>query len=151
MKQGIIAGYPVIDLSVTIYDGSYHEVDSSEMAFKIAGSLALKKAFVEAGPIILEPILNVEIKVPESYMGDVMGDLNSRRGRILGMDPKGKYQIIKAQVPEPEMFKYVTTLKSMTQGRGSFTYSFSHYEQVPATLEQQLKDEFQKEKEEANK
>lgn len=148
MVRGVVAGYPVIDVATTIYDGSYHDVDSSEMAFKMAGSIAFRKAFADAGAIILEPINNVEIKVPSDYMGDVMGDLSSRRGRPLGMEPSGKYQIIKAQVPESEMYMYVTDLKAMTQGRGAFTMDFSHYEQVPGQLEAQLKEEYAKLKEE---
>jgi elongation factor G len=148
MARGVVTGYPVIDVTATIFDGSFHNVDSSEMAFKMAGIIAFRKAFTDAGPIILEPINIVEVKVPSDFMGDVMGDLTSRRGRPLGMEPKGRYQIIKAEVPESEMFKYVTTLKSMTQGRGSFTMTFDHYEQVPGDLEMKLKEEYAREREE---
>lgn len=146
MKFGVIAGYPVIDCTATIYDGSYHDVDSSEMAFKIAGRLAFKAAFEKADPLLLEPINTIEVTVPDDFLGSVMGDLSSRRGRIMGQDQKGKYLTIKATVPESEMFKYVTTLKSMTQGRGYFIAAFDHYEEVPANLAQQLKDEYAKEK-----
>lgn len=134
MEEGIIAGYPVVALKVTLYDGSYHSVDSSEMAFKIAASMALKKGFVDANPVLLEPILNVNVTVPESFMGDVMGDLNKKRGKILGMEPKGVNQVIRAQAPMSEMFRYAIDLRSITQGRGSFTTEFSHYEEVPQQI-----------------
>lgn len=144
MAQGVIAGYPVIDVSVTIYDGSYHEVDSSAQAFEIAGSLGFKNAFVEGDPYVLEPIYAIEVTVPESYMGDIMGDLNSRRGKIMGMEAKGKNQIIRAHVPLAELLTYVTNLRSLTQGRGSFTMKFDHYEEAPANIQQQLIAEYQK-------
>lgn len=134
MENGIIAGYPIVNLRVSLYDGSYHNVDSSEMAFKIAASVALKKGFADANPVLLEPVLNVEITVPDDYMGDVMGDLNKKRGRIMGMEPQDGLQTIKAQVPMSEMFKYAIDLRSMTQGRGSFQTEFSHYEEVPAQI-----------------
>ncbi len=134
MENGIIAGYPIVNLRVSLYDGSYHNVDSSEMAFKIAASVALKKGFSDANPVLLEPVLNVEITVPDDYMGDVMGDLNKKRGRIMGMEPQDGLQTIKAQVPMSEMFKYAIDLRSMTQGRGSFQTEFSHYEEVPAQI-----------------
>jgi elongation factor G len=131
MERGVLAGYRVVDLKVTVYDGSYHPVDSSEMAFQMAGSQAFQKAFMGAKPVLLEPIYHVEVTVPEKYMGDVMGDLNSRRGRIQGMDPEGTFQVIKAEVPLAELYKYSTSLRSMTQGTGDYTMEFTHYEQVP--------------------
>lgn len=147
MAEGVIAGYPVIDVAVTIYDGSYHEVDSSAQAFEVAGSLGFKNAFAEADPYLLEPIYAIEVIVPESYMGDIMGDLNSRRGRIMGMEGKGKNQVIKAHVPLAELLSYVTNLRSLTQGRGSFKMTFDHYEEAPANVAQQLITEFEKAKE----
>ncbi len=132
MEKGVLAGYPVVDIQVTLYDGSYHPVDSSEMAFKIAASMAFKKGFMEAKPILLEPILSVEVRTPEEFMGDVIGDLNKKRGKILGMEPEGRYQIVKALVPQAEMTKYAIDLRSMTQGRADFTVNFDHYEEVPA-------------------
>ena len=120
------------DVKVTLYDGSYHDVDSSEMAFKIAGSMAFKEACRKAKPVLLEPVMAVEVVVPEEYMGDVIGDLNSRRGRIEGMELRGGTQIIKSMVPLSEMFGYATELRSRTQGRGSFTMHFAQYEEVPA-------------------
>ncbi len=135
MVNGIIAGYPVTDIKVTLTDGSYHEVDSSEMAFKIAASGAIKKGALQAKPILLEPIYNVEVTVPESYMGDIIGDFNSRRGRILGMEPiGGGLGMVRAQVPLAEVFRYSIDLRSMTQGRGKFDMSFDHYEEVPARI-----------------
>ena len=129
---------PMSDVKVTLYDGSYHEVDSSEMAFKIAGSMALKEAAKKAKPVLLEPIMAVEVVVPEEYMGDVIGDLNSRRGRIEGMELRGTTQIIKSMVPLSEMFGYATELRSRTQGRGSFTMHFGRYEEVPAALAEEI-------------
>ncbi len=129
--KGVLAGYPVIKLKATLYDGSYHPVDSSEMAFKIAASLAYKKGLVDAAPIILEPIVHVDVKIPDSYMGDIIGDINKKRGKVLGMEPEGKYQKVSAEVPQSEMLRYATDLRSMTQGRGSFTMSFERYEEVP--------------------
>lgn len=131
MEEGNLAGYPVVDIKVALYDGSYHTVDSSEMAFKIAASMALRGAIDQADPVLLEPIMDVEVTVPEQFMGDIMGDLNSRRGRIQGMVPGQGLQVIKAQVPLAEMFDYAIDLRSMTQGRGFFTMKFSHYEEVP--------------------
>jgi elongation factor G len=138
LEGGILAGYPMSDIKVTLYDGSYHEVDSSEMAFKIAGSLALKDAARRAKPVLLEPIMSIEVVVPEEYMGDVIGDLNSRRGRIEGMELRGTSQIVKAMVPLSEMFGYATELRSRTQGRGSFTMHFGRYEEVPASLAEEI-------------
>jgi len=138
LEGGILAGYPMSDVKVTLYDGSYHEVDSSEMAFKIAGSLAIKAAAKKAKPVLLEPIMAVEVVVPEEYMGDVIGDLNSRRGRIEGMELRGTTQIIKAMAPLSEMFGYATALRSRTQGRGSFTMHFGKYEEVPGALAEEI-------------
>ncbi|HHV62594.1 MAG TPA: elongation factor G [Firmicutes bacterium] len=138
LAEGVLAGYPLVDLRVTLYDGSYHPVDSSEMAFKIAASMALKKGAMDAKPVLLEPIMNVEVVVPEAYMGDIMGDLNKRRGKILGMEPSGKNQVIKALVPMAEMFKYAIDLRSITGGRGHYSMSFDHYEEVPAQISQQI-------------
>jgi len=138
LEGGILAGYPMSDLRVTLYDGSYHDVDSSEIAFKIAGSIAVKEAARRAKPVLLEPIMSVEVVVPEEYMGDVIGDLNSRRGRIEGMELRGTSQIIKAHVPLSEMFGYATDLRSRTQGRGSFTMHFGRYEEVPANLAEEI-------------
>ena len=130
-QRGFLAGFPVVDFRVILYDGSYHDVDSSEMAFKIAGSLAFKKAMEQAKPVLLEPIMNVEVYAPEAYAGDLIGDLNQRRGRIQGMDTRGSARVIKAQAPMAEMLTYASDLTSMTQGRGSFSMEFSHYDQVP--------------------
>ena len=138
LEGGILAGYPMSDIKVTLYDGSYHDVDSSEMAFKIAGSLAIKDAVRRAKPVLLEPIMAVEVVVPEEYMGDVIGDLNSRRGRIEGMELRGTTQIIKSSVPLSEMFGYATELRSRTQGRGSFTMHFGKYEEVPGALAEEI-------------
>ncbi len=134
MAEGVLAGYPVVDLRVSLIDGSYHTVDSSEMAFKIAGSLGFKKGVLECQPTLLEPIVNIMIEIPDEYMGDVIGDLNSRRGKVLGMDTLGNHQIIKGQVPLAEILKYAPDLRSMTSGRGTFTYEHSHYEEVPSYI-----------------
>jgi len=147
-ERGYIAGYPVVDFKVTLYDGSYHNVDSSDMAFKVAGSLAFKKAMEKAKPVLLEPIMDVEIYSPEENAGDLMGDLNGRRGRIQGMDVKGTTQVIRAQVPMSEMLNYAPTLTSMTGGRGSFHMEQSHYDVVPAQLTDRIVAEVQREKEE---
>ncbi|MCL4522097.1 MAG: elongation factor G [Firmicutes bacterium] len=139
MQSGVLAGYPTIDLRATIYDGSYHEVDSSEMAFKIAGSMAFKKAAQKANPVLLEPLMAVEVVVPDDYMGDVIGDLNARRGRIEGMDPRaGGLQVIRGLVPLAEMFGYATDLRSRTQGRGTYTMQFSHYDEAPRHITEQV-------------
>ena len=138
MEKGVIAGYPFIHLKVTLIDGSYHNVDSSEMAFKIAGSLAFKKGIQEANPILLEPIMEMEIMVDKEHVGDVMGDLNSRRGKVLGMDSAGKYEVVNAQVPQSEIQLYAPDLTSMTGGRGTFTVKFSHYEEVPAHIAEKI-------------
>lgn len=136
--EGGLAGYPVVDFKVDLVDGSYHPVDSSEMAFKIAGSMAFKKAVMEAKPTLLEPVMQLEITVPDDCMGDVIGDLNSRRGRVLGMDTQGKKQIIRANVPLAEVLKYAPDLRSMTAGRGMYTMKFSHYEEVPGPLQEKI-------------
>jgi elongation factor G len=130
-ENGVLAGYPVVDVKATLYDGSYHEVDSSEMAFKIAGSMGFKEAAKKAKPVLLEPIMNVEVVTPEEYMGDVIGDLNSRRGRVQSMEKRGRAQVIKAQVPLSEMFGYATDLRSKTQGRATYTMQFANYDEVP--------------------
>jgi elongation factor G len=138
MKHGILAKYPVVDARVSLYDGSFHEVDSSDIAFKIAASMGFRKVMQEAKPILLEPLMNVEITIPDDCMGDVIGDLNARRGRVLGMEPKINYQVIKAQVPMAEILKYASDLTSITGGRGTFTMEFSHYEEVPSQLAEQI-------------
>ena len=138
MEKGLLAGYPVVDVKAQLVDGSFHAVDSSELAFKIAGSLAFKKAALEASPALLEPIMNISIRVPEDCVGDVMGDLNSRRGRVMGMDSEAKNEVINAQVPMAEIQKYSQDLTSFTGGRGSFTVGFSHYEEVPAQLAEKI-------------
>ncbi|MDO3680465.1 elongation factor G [Paenibacillus ehimensis] len=138
MKNGVYAGFPLVDIKATVVDGSYHDVDSSEMAFKIAGSMALKAAADKCRPVLLEPIMKVEVTVPEEYMGDVMGDLNSRRGRIEGMDTRHGAQIIRAKVPLSEMFGYSTTLRSRTQGRGVYSMEISHYEEVPKSIADEI-------------
>ncbi|MGI6129435.1 MAG: elongation factor G [bacterium] len=137
-ENGVIAGYPLIDVGVTLYDGSYHEVDSSEMAFKIAGSMGFKNAVAQANPVLLEPMMKVEVLVPEEYMGDVIGDLNSRRGRIEGMDQRNGVQVINAVVPLAEMFGYATDLRSRTQGRGNYTMQFYEYAEVPKNLMEKI-------------
>ena len=138
MQNGVLGGYQVLDVKVTLVDGSYHEVDSSEMAFKIAGSMAFKEGCKKADPVLLEPIMRVDVVVPETYMGDVMGDLNSRRGRIEGMENRSGAQVITAKVPLANMFGYATELRSRTQGRGVFTMQFSHYEEVPKSIQESL-------------
>jgi elongation factor G len=138
MKNGVLAGYPVEDIKAKLFDGSYHDVDSSEMAFKIAGSIAFKDAARKANPILLEPIMEVEVVTPEEYMGDVMGDLSSRRGRIEGMSQRSDAQVIKALVPLSEMFGYATILRSMTQGRAIFTMQFTRYDETPKSIAEQI-------------
>ncbi len=138
MESGIVAGYPVVDVRVTLFDGSYHEVDSSDMAFKIAGSMAFREAAKKAKPYLLEPVMDVEVTTPEQYLGDVMGDINSRRGKIKSMGEKGNLKIIKAHIPLGEMFGYATVLRSITQGRGTYTMQFSHYEEVPKNIAEKI-------------
>ncbi len=147
-ERGVLAGFPCVDFRVTVDDGSYHSVDSSEMAFKIAGALAFKKGVEQASPVVLEPIMNVTVTTPEDYMGDIMGDLNGRRGRVMGMDAEGKKQIIKAQVPLAEFQTYAPDLRSMTGGRGMYSMEFSHYEEVPAQLAEKVIENRLKELEE---
>ena len=147
-QKGYLAGYPATDFSCAIYDGSYHDVDSSEMAFKIAASLAFKKAMADAMPVLMEPVMNVEVKVSEECLGDVMGDFNSRRGRIMGIDSEGKLQIVKAQCPLSEMFRYAIILRSMTSGRGTFAMEYSHYEEVPADISKKIVEAAEKNQEE---
>jgi len=143
MSEGAVAGYPIGDIRVTLCDGSYHEVDSSDMAFQIAGAMALRKAISEAGPVLLEPIMDVEVFIPEEYLGAISGDMNSRRGRIMGMDIKGKSQIVKAVAPLVEMFKYANDLRSLTGGRGMYTMRFSHYEEVPHKIASTIISQYQ--------
>ncbi len=145
MRSGVLAGYPVVDFKVRFYDGKSHEVDSSEMAFKIAAIMALKKGMREANPVLLEPIMQIEVTVPEENMGDIIGDLNSRRGKVLGVDAKGNYQVIRAHVPMAEVLKYAPDLKSMTGGRGQFSLQFSHYEEVPSHLSEKVVAQSKKE------
>ncbi len=140
MQAGVLAGYPVVDVKVTLYDGSFHEVDSSEMAFKIAGSMAFKEAMRKADPVLMEPIMQVDVMVPEDYMGDVIGGLNARRGQIQGMEPRGGVQAIGAAVPLSEMFGYATALRSSTQGRGQYTMQPSHYTEVPKSVQEKIID-----------
>ena len=140
MQAGVLAGYPVVDVKVTLYDGSFHEVDSSEMAFKIAGSMAFKEAMRKADPVLMEPIMQVDVMVPEDYMGDVIGDLNARRGQIQGMEPRGGVEAISAAVPLSEMFGYATALRSSTQGRGQYTMQPSHYTEVPKSVQDKIVD-----------
>ena len=148
MAKGVISGNKVVDVKVTLFDGTYHTVDSDEMSFKIAASMCFRKGFLEAKPCLLEPIYEIEVKVPEEYMGDVMGDISSRRGKIQGMDSDGQFQVIKAMVPLAELYKYSSQLRSLTQGRGLFKRKFSHYEEVPKEIEQKVIEEYNKSREE---
>jgi len=138
MAEGVITTFPMVDVRATVYDGSFHEVDSSDIAFQIAGALAFRKAALEAGPILLEPIMEVEVAVPEDCMGAIPADLNSRRGRVLGVEARGKNQTIRALVPLAEMFRYASDLRSMTGGRGSYTMRYVGYEEVPQKIAQQI-------------
>jgi elongation factor G len=140
MDSGILAGYPVVDVRVELIDGSYHDVDSSERAFKIAGSMAFKEALKRAKPKLLEPVMLVEVTTPEDYLGDVMGNLNSRRGRVEGMEPVGNAQVVRAIVPLAEMFGYATDIRSMSQGRATFHMEFDHYEEVPQSIASDIID-----------
>jgi elongation factor G len=132
LEEGILAGYPIVDLRVSLVDGKTHPVDSKDIAFQVAGRVVFKKAFEMAGPILLEPVVDLKVTIPDEYTGDIMGDLSSRRGKIGGMNPIGKYQTIMAKVPAAEVQNYSSTIRSITQGRGFFTKTFSHYETVPA-------------------
>lgn len=147
-EKGVVAGFPCVDFKVRLVDGSFHAVDSSEMAFKVAGSLAFKKAVEQANPVLLEPIMEITIITPDEYMGDIMGDLNGKRGRVLGMDSKGRNQVIKAYVPQAEFLTYAPDLRSMTGGRGMFTMKFSHYDEVPAQLAEKIIEAIKKQQEE---
>ena len=140
MESGILAGYPVVDVRVSLIEGSYHDVDSSEMAFKVAGSMAFKSAMQRAKPKLLEPVMSVEVVTPEEYLGDVMGDLSSRRGQVLGLEPRGNAQVIAARVPLATMFGYATDLRSTTQGRATFTMQFDRYEEVPQSIAGEIVD-----------
>jgi elongation factor G len=138
LDNGVLAGYPTVDVRVSLVDGQYHDVDSSEMAFKIAGQMAFREAARKAAPVLLEPIMGVEVVTPDEYMGDVMGDLSSRRGRIEGMEARGNTQVVRAQVPLSEMFGYSTDLRSRTQGRATYTMQFHSYQQVPEVISQEI-------------
>jgi elongation factor G len=138
LENGVKAGYPMVDVRVTLVDGKYHDTDSSEIAFKVAGSLALKEAAKRAKPVLLEPVFAVEVVTPEEYMGDVIGDLNRRRGRVEGMEPRGNAQAVKAHVPLSEMFGYATDVRSMTQGRATYTMQFDRYEEVPTNIAEKV-------------
>jgi elongation factor G len=137
-ESGVLAGYPIVDVKVSLLDGSYHDVDSSEIAFKIAGSMAFKEAMRKASPVLLEPIMDVEVVVPEVFMGEVIGDISSRRGKVLKMDSRPAAQVIAARIPLAEMFGYATDLRSMTQGRATYTMQVSHYEPVPAAISEEI-------------
>jgi len=147
MAKGVVAGYPMVDVKVTLVDGKYHQVDSNDMAFQIAGSVAIRRGALDAGPVLLEPLVEATIHVPEKYLGDIMSDINGRRGKILGTEPTDGYQDVKAMVPESEMLRFALDLRSITQGRGSFSKSFSHYEEMPAHLAKGIIEEFQKQHE----
>ena len=134
----MLAGFPVVDIKVTLVDGSYHDVDSSEMAFKVAGSMAFKEASKRAKAVLLEPVMAVEVVTPEEYMGDVIGNINSRRGQIEGMEPRGNAQVIRAKVPLAEMFGYATDVRTMSQGRATYTMQFLHYAEVPNSIAEKL-------------
>jgi elongation factor G len=134
MERGILAGYPLLGVGVTLFDGSYHDVDSSEISFKVAGSMAFTNAAEKADPVLLEPIMEVEAVTPEEYMGDVIGDLNRRRGRVVNMEPRAGFQVVSVHVPLAEMFGYATDLRSATQGRATYTMQFDHYDEVPRNL-----------------
>jgi elongation factor G len=138
MRNGVIAGFPVVDIKAKLYDGSYHDVDSDEISFKVAGSIAFKEGAKKAKPVLLEPIMEVEVVTPEEYLGDVMGDLNSRRGKIEGFSARKDAQVIKARVPLAEMFGYATILRSMTQGRAIYTMQFAVYQEVPKSIADEI-------------
>lgn len=150
MAKGVVAGYPMVDVHVTLVDGKYHSVDSNDMAFQIAGSMAIRKGALEAGPVLLEPVVEATIRVPERNLGDIMSDVNGRRGKILGTEPDDGYQLVKASVPESEMLRFALDLRSITQGRGSFGMKFTHYEEMPAHLAKGIIEEFQKQHEAAS-
>jgi elongation factor G len=147
LQEGVLAGYPVVDLRAVLYDGSFHDVDSSGICFEIAGSYAAKKGVAEAQPLLLEPIMKLAIRVPNSFTGDVIGDLNSKRGRIMGMIPEGVETLIEAEAPQSELLRYATDLRSLTQGRGTYSVEFGHYEGAPQHMTQKLVEEAKKAKE----
>jgi elongation factor G len=148
MQHGTVAGYPTVDVKAKCYDGSYHNVDSSELAFQLAGSLAFRAGAEKANPALLEPVWSVEVTVPEQYLGDVISDFNTKRGRVLGMEPVGKgKQVIRATVPQAEMLRYAIDLRSIARGRGSFRWEFSHYEEVPAHIAQEIAEKAKRERE----
>jgi elongation factor G len=147
LENGVLAGYPMVDVKIELVDGSYHDVDSSEMAFKIAGSMAFKEGAKEAGPVLLEPIVEIEVRVPKDFVGAVTGDLSSKRGKILGMGTDGRYDVIRAQVPQAELYKYSTHLRSLTQGRASHKTKFSHYEEIPREIAEKVVSQARAEKE----
>jgi len=149
LEGGVLAGYPMVDVRVSLVDGKYHTVDSNDMAFQIAGSVAIRKAALDAGPVLLEPVVEAEIKVPEKNLGDIMSDINGRRGKILGTEPDDGYQKVRVTVPEHEMLRFALDLRSITQGRGSFQKKFSHYDEMPAHLAKAIIEEFQKQHEAA--
>jgi elongation factor G len=138
LDRGVLAGYPLVDIKARLFDGSYHDVDSSEMAFKIAASMALKNAASKCSPVILEPVMRVEVIIPEEYLGDIMGQLTARRGRVEGMEARGNAQVVRSMVPLSEMFGYATALRSSTQGRGVFSMHFDHYEEVPKSVSEEI-------------
>jgi len=150
MAKGVVAGYPMVDVKVTLVDGKFHQVDSNDMAFQIAGSVAIRKGALEAGPVLLEPIVEATIKVPEKNLGDIMSDVNGRRGKIMGTEPDDGYQLVRVTVPESEMLRFALDLRSITQGRGSYTKKFSHYDEMPAHLAKAIIEEFQKQHEAAS-
>jgi elongation factor G len=137
-QEGVLAGYPVVDVKVSLYDGSFHAVDSSDIAFKIAGAQALKKGLSQGQPVLVEPIMKLTITVPETYTGDITSDLNTKRGRVLGMNPGNGINVIEAQAPYAELLRYALNLRSLTQGRGSFVMEFDHYEEVPPHVSQKI-------------
>jgi elongation factor G len=148
MDEGVVAGYPVVDLKAVIYDGSYHDVDSSGVSFEIASSQALRRGMSDASPILLEPIVKLTVQVPDSYTGDVISDINGKRGRILGMNPQDRITAIEAEVPHSEVQRYAQDLRSLTQGRGSYVFQFDHYEPVPQNIEQRVVEETKRAREE---
>jgi len=149
LQRGFLAGYEITDIKAAVFDGTYHDVDSSDLAFQIAGSFAVKAVCEKASPVLLEPVLNLEVQIPETYMGDVIGDINSRRGKVMGMDSKEGVSIVKAAVPERELYKYATDLRSLTRGQGDFSTTFSHYEEVVADVAKKIIAEAEKYKQEA--
>ncbi len=148
LEEGVLANYPVVDVMATVVDGSFHNVDSSDIAFKLAASMGFKDGFLKGRPVLLEPIYEMEVTVPEEFMGDVMGDISSRRGKIMGMDSEGPFQVIKAKVPLAELYKYSTSLRSITSGRGIHKRKFSHYEEVPKDISEKIIEKAKKDKEE---